>query len=143
MTRFYVTEGVSPNSEQAQRKLREIVIAKGDQLYQRNGGKNIGLTISFDQTNPIQKVDDLAQRLAALAQHVEDGNSGKVSKDLLRDVPEIGFAYLHARELQYSSESDPLFPLGRPDLSEGFASFKKYEDRRDLRALRDGIYKPL
>lgn len=34
MTRFYVTGGRLPKSEQAQRKLREIAVAKGDQLYQ-------------------------------------------------------------------------------------------------------------
>jgi hypothetical protein len=143
MTRFYVTVGASPNSEQAQQRLREIAVAQGDQLYQQNGGKNIGLTVGFDKTHPIQKTVDLAQRFAALAQRVADGNSGKISRDLLRDVPEVGFAYLHACELQYSSEPDPLFPDGQPDLSEGFAAFKEYEDRRDLRALRDGIYKPL
>ena len=143
MTRLYVTEGASPNSEQAQRKVREIAVAKGDQLYQQNGGKNIGLTVSFDKKHPIKKVNDLARRLAALARHLEDGNSGKISRNLLKGVPEIDFAYLHARELQYSSEPDPLFPQGRPDVSEGFAAFKEYEDRRQLRALRDGIYKPL
>ena len=53
---LYVTEGASPNSEQAQRKVREIAVAKGDQLYQQNGGKNIGLTVSFDKKHPIKKV---------------------------------------------------------------------------------------
>jgi hypothetical protein len=58
-------------------------------------------------------------------------------------IPELDLAYLYARQLQYSDEPDEMFPNGPPDPAEGFPAFAEYRNRRNARALRKGIYKPL
>lgn len=143
ITNFYVTEGASPASEQVQGKLRKTAVAEGYRLFQGSGGKNIDLTFSFDKKHPIQNVKDLAKRLAAFGGRVEDGHNGALRKDVFEDIPELDFAYLYTRELQYGDDPDPEFPNGQPDPSEGFTAYAEYANRREARALREGIYKPL
>jgi hypothetical protein len=142
ITNFYLAKGKSPNSEQVQRRRRAAAVAKGHHLYRKDGGENIELAFGFDPWHPIQDADKLAAQIADLARRVEGRDNGKISKDVFEEIPQLGFAYLLARELQYSAEPDPQFPNGQPDPSEG-AAYKEYRNRRQTRALREGIYKPL
>ena len=143
ITNFYVTEGASPASEQVQCKLRKAAVIEGHRLYQESGGENIDLTFSFDKKNPIKNVKALAKKLVALARRVEGGANGAIRKDVFKDIPEVDFAYLYAQELQFSDEPNPKFPNGQPDPSKGFAAYAEYRNRREVRALEAGIYKPL
>src|ERR1017187_8559629 len=143
ITNFYVTEGTSPASEQVQCKLRKTAVAEGHRIYRENGGENIELTFSFHKKHPIQNVNGLAKKLAVLARSVESGGNGALSRDVLEDIPELEFAYLYARELQYSDEPDQQFPDGQPDPSEGYTAYAEYHNRRETRALEEGVYKPL
>ena len=143
ISNFFVVDGASPSSEQVQRRHRQAGVAKAQQLYQRAGGKNIDVTFSFNKEQPIQDVNGLARQLASLARHLENRVNGTIGRDVFEDIPELGFAYLRTRELQYSAEPDPEFPDGPPDASAGFTAFKTYRNRREARALREGIYKPL
>jgi hypothetical protein len=45
--------------------------------------------------------------------------------------------------LQYPDDADPEFPNRQPDLSQNPSEWMKYRNRRDARALQEGIYKPL
>jgi hypothetical protein len=143
MTNFYLTPGTSPASEQVQSNLRRTAVVEGQKLFTTNGGQNVELTFSFDKTKPIQDVRALAGKLAGLGKRVEHGVNGQVRKDVYKDIPELGFVYLYARELQYDDKVDPKYPDGAPDLSEGFGVWADYENRREARALQAGIYKPL
>jgi hypothetical protein len=50
---------------------------------------------------------------------------------------------LYARELVHTPYFDPDFPDGEPDPSEGFTAFSEYRNRREARALREGLFRPL
>ena len=143
ITNFYVTGGTSAASEQVQSKLRKAVVSEGHRIFKDSHGKNIDLTFSFDKAHPIQNVNALAKRLAALGHRVQGGNNGPIRKDVFKDIPELDFVYLYAHELQFGDEPDPKFPNGQPDLSEGFTAWADYRNRREARALQRGVYKPL
>lgn len=143
ITNFYVTGGGSSRSEQVQCKRREDAVSKGQRLYEQSNGKNIELTFGFDKHHPIQDVNALARRIAGLAQRAEGRENGAIRKDVFADIPELAFAHLYARELQYRPQPDPDFPDGEPDSSKGFAAYREYWNRREMRARREGIYRPL
>ena len=143
ITNFYVAEGRSAASEQVQSGLREKAVKGGHRFYKGSGGKNISLTFSFNESCPIQDTSSLAGRLSAFAHKIDDGENGSISRSLFRDILELDFAYLYARELQYSAEPDPEFPNGKPDLSEGYANWARYRNRREARAEQNGVYLPL
>ena len=50
---------------------------------------------------------------------------------------------MYARHLQYASEPDPEFPNGEPDPRVDFKDYCVYHNRRDMRALEGGDYRPL
>jgi len=143
ITNFYTTEGTSSASEQVQSGLRKTAVAEGHRLYSEDGGKNIELTFNFDKRFPIRDVKRLATQLAALARRIENNDNGAVMRNVFQDIRELDFVYLYARELQYTDEPDPAFPNGCPDLSEDSAAWMEYRNRREARALRKGVYKPL
>jgi hypothetical protein len=143
ITRFYVVEGTSSGSEQVQRNRRKAAVSKGQRIYEQSGGTNIMLTLGFDRGHPIRDVDALAEKLVVFAHRLKGRDSGPISKDVYKEIPELDFAYLLASELQYRDEPDSKFPNGQPDPSQDFRGFREYRNRRDERALRDGIYKPL
>jgi hypothetical protein len=143
ITNFYLNDGSSAGSEQVQRKRRESVISMAQSLYAESGGLNIALTFSFDADAPIGDIGGVAKKIAALARVIQGQDNGTVRRDAFRHIPELDFVYFHARELQYSDEPDPQFPNGQPDVSEGFSRFREYSNRREARARRAGIYKPL
>jgi hypothetical protein len=105
-------------------------VAEGQKLFTKNGGQNVDLTFGFDKTHPIQDTRALARKIADLGRRVEHGANWQVRKDVYKDIPELGFVYLYARELQYGDEHDPKFPNGAPDLSEGFTVWADFRNRR-------------
>jgi hypothetical protein len=143
ITNFYVSQGASSSSEQVQSKRRKAVVSEAQGLYLKGGGANIELTFSFNKTRPIKDVSALAEKIAALARHIDTWDNGDVRRDVFKDIPELDFVYLYARVLQYSDEPDPEFPNGQPDPFLDFRGYSEYHNRRDLRAHRAGIYKPL
>jgi len=143
ITNFYVSEGGNPSSEQVQRNHREAVVSRAQSSYTRNGGTNVGITFSFDKDRPIRNVDAVAAKIEALAHKVNRWDNGQIQRDHYKDIPELDFVYLYARELQYSDEPDPMFPNGQPESSKGFSAFADYRNRRDAHAVREGVYKPL
>lgn len=101
------------------------------------------MTFSFDEDQPIRDVHTVAEKIAGLAHCVSTWPNGQIGRDHFDHIPELAFAYLYARELQYSDDPDPNFPKGQPDASEGYKPFAEYRNRRRARALLAGIYKPL
>jgi hypothetical protein len=122
---------------------RRDAVALAQTLYERTGGANIDMTFSFDPDHPIRDIGAVAERIAKLAHLVSAWPNGQIQRHHFEEIPELKFAYLYARQLQYSDEPDPKFPNGQPDASEGFSVFAEYQNRREARALRSGIYKPL
>lgn len=95
ITNFYLMPGSDPNSEQRQEKLRKEIINKSHRLYLKNGGKNIELSFAF---NPIQNRKGLAQKIAALPSTIEQQESGPVSPEIFRHIPEVTFIYINSHE---------------------------------------------
>jgi hypothetical protein len=143
ITNFYASEGENPGSEQVQRIRRKAVVSLAQTLYLKTGGANNVITFGFDKGHPLQDMPGVAAQIAAMAHRIEGLGNGQIRRDHFRDIPELDFVYLYARELQYSDELDPDFPSGQPDASEHFTAFAEYRNRRDARALREGVYKPL
>jgi hypothetical protein len=143
ITNLYVEDGANPASEQVQAKHRRAVVSLAQEIYEKAGGSNIEMTLGFEEDHPIQNVSSVSAKIAALAAHVQSRENGQIWKDEFEHIPELHFAYLYARQLQYDDEPDPKFPNGQPDPSAGFTAFAEYRNRREARALRAGIYKPL
>jgi hypothetical protein len=143
ITNLYVEDGGNPASEQVQARHRRAVVSLAQEIYEGVGGSNIEMTLGFDEDRPIRDVPSVAAKIAALGEQVQSWDNGQIRKDHFEHIPELGFAYLYARQLQHDDEPDPKFPNGQPDPSDGFAAFAEYRNRREARALRAGIYKPL
>ena len=143
MTNFYVTHGALDASEQAQQRPRQFAVSKGQQFYQNQGGKNIELILGFDRRHPIQSITNVAKRLANLARRVERDENGVINRATYKDIPELYYAYLYSRVLQYDDQPDPQFRGGQQDPEKNISAWTEYRNRREARALQRGIYKPL
>ncbi len=142
ITNFYV-EGSSSASEQVQRKRRIAAVSKAQRLYEEATGYTLQLTFSFDKDHPIQDSTKLVAKLVELGRRVQGDDNGEISRSVFEDISELEFAHLHARELVYTLYVDPDFPNGQPGAAEGFTAFATYRNRREARARREGIYRPL
>ncbi len=143
VTNLYVTDGSSPASEQVQRQRRIAAVSKAQRFYEQATGNNFQLTFSFDKAHPIQNSAKLVGNLVELARRVEGKDNGQISKAIFKDIPELEFAYLLARELLYPPYVDQDFPDGEPAASKGFAAVATWRNRREARARREAIYRPL
>jgi hypothetical protein len=144
ITNLYLVDGSDPSSEQVQERRRREAVSRGQEIYEDAGGSNFQLSFSFNKRHPIQDVEAVARKLSDLAQRVEAQENGRIRKSAFSDIPELEFAYLYARELVYPDDyADPDFPNGQPDPSEGFGAFATYRNRREVHALRVGLYRPL
>jgi len=143
ITNFYVADGTSSDSEQVQRNLRESAVERAQRLHVKSGGQNVEITFGFNKANPIQDVKALAQKIAALGRRVEEYDNGQISREDFGDIPELDFVHLYARQLQYENETDREFPNGEPDPRVDFRGYSEYHNRRDIRALERGVYRPL
>ena len=144
ITNFYVDDGSSPQSEQVQARRRIEAVSKAQRVYEADGGKNFQLSFGFNKKNPILDANDLINRLVDLAKSLESSGNGSVKKSLFANIPELEFVHVSARELIYpATYDDPEFPNGPPDISEGFTTWARYQNRREEDALRAGIYGPL
>jgi hypothetical protein len=126
ITNLYVEDGTKLASEQRQSGLRRDAVALAQTLYERTGGPNIEMTFSFDGDHRIRNVGAVAEGIAKLAHRVSAWPNGPIQRHHFAEIPELKFAYLYARQLQYRDEPDPKFPNGQPDPSEGFSVFAEY-----------------
>jgi len=140
---FYLEDGGSPTSEQAQRGRRESAIAQAQKLYVQRTKQNIGVNFSFDKKRPIHDVKALAKRIAEFVGRIDGGENGQVDPGEYKDIPELDFVYLTSRYLKCSSEPDPDYPDGEPDPVLDFRAYCEYQNRQDLRAEREGNWIPL
>lgn len=100
ITNFFLERGELPKSEQVQRKAREAVVSKAQQIYLDNGGKRIVLSFSFDKASPIRDQGKLTKRIAAVAKNIDGLETGSISKNVFKDLPELSFVYLNAKEYE-------------------------------------------
>jgi len=100
ITNFFLESGSFPESEQVQRKAREAVVSKAQQIYLSDGGKRIEFSFSFDKASPIRNRGELAKKVAKVAKDVDKRKTGTISNDFLEDTPELSFAYLNATEYE-------------------------------------------
>jgi len=100
ITNFFLESGALPESEQVQRRAREAVVSKAQQVYLDNGGKRIELSFSFDKASPIRDPKELAKKIATIAKNTDGLKTGAISKDILKEIPEISFVYLNAKEYE-------------------------------------------
>ena len=98
ITNFFLETGALPESEQIQRKAREAVVSKAQQIYLSNTGKRIELSFSFDKASPIRDQGKLAKKIAEVAKDIDGRKTGAVSKDVFKDIPELSFVFLNAKE---------------------------------------------
>jgi hypothetical protein len=100
ITNFFLECGALPESEQVQRKAREAVVSKAQQVYFGNGGKRIEFSFSFDKVSPIRDQGKLAKKIAAVAKNIDGLKTGEISKDVFKDIPELSFIYLNAKDYE-------------------------------------------
>ena len=98
ITNFFLETGALPESEQIQRKAREAVVSKAQQIYLSNTGKRIELSFSFDKASPIRDQGKLAKKIAEVAKDIDGRKTGAVSKDVFKDIRELSFVFLNAKE---------------------------------------------
>lgn len=85
----------------------------------------------------------MAKRLADLARLVENEHNGPIARAVFSHIPELEYACLYARVLQHDDDADPRFPDGEPDVAQGYSRWAEYRNRREARAVKQGVYKPL
>lgn len=100
ITNFFLESGAHPESEQIQKRAREATVSKAQQVYRANGGKRIELSFSFDKTVPIRDQAKLSNRIATLAKNVDALKTGSIRKDAFKNIPELSFVYLNAKEYE-------------------------------------------
>ena len=100
ITNFFLESGALPESEQVQRKAREEVVSEAQQIYLRSGGKRIELSFTFDKTSPIRDQGGLAKKMAALPKRIDELKTWRISKYFLKDIPELSFVSLNAKEYE-------------------------------------------
>ena len=98
ITNFFLEEGSLPESEQSQRKLREKVISAAEQRYQSENGKKFEVSFGFNKTKPIKDQKILIRDIIRLAINIEKLETGQVSIDVFKSIPELSFVYLNAHE---------------------------------------------
>jgi hypothetical protein len=98
ITNFYLEDGTLPESEQVQRRRREEVVSKAQEIYMSGGGKRIEVWFSFDKTHPIQNSRPVAKEIAASIKNIEGHSSGLIERTIFRRIPELSFVYLNATE---------------------------------------------
>ena len=100
ITNFFLESGALPESEQVQRKAREAVVSRAQQVYLANGGRKIELSFSFDEVAPIRDQGKLANRIAAVAKNIDGLKTGSIRKDVFKDISELAFVYLNTEEYE-------------------------------------------
>jgi len=98
ITNFFLESGALSESEQVQRKAREAVVSEAQQIYLANSGKSIELSFSFDKLSPIRDKRILTKKIAAVAKNIDGLKTGAIRKDVFKDIPELSFVYLNAKE---------------------------------------------
>jgi hypothetical protein len=70
---------------------------------------------------------------------VEDRDDGQIDRDVFEDIQELAFAYLSGHELQHGDGPDQKFRDDPP----GASAYPEPSNRREVRTLEGGNYKPL
>jgi hypothetical protein len=100
ITNFFLENGALPESQQVQRKARETVVSKAQQIYLGNGGKGIEVSFSFDKASPIRDQKKLAKKMAELAKDIDRRKTGEISKDAFKNMPELSFVFQNVKEYE-------------------------------------------
>lgn len=144
ITNFYHEDGSTIGSEQRQASRRTSVAALGQEIYRKNGSKNIEVKLNFDKAHPIEDAEEMARKVAEFVASIEDRKTGTVPRHLHGHIPELDSLYVITRLLQYRDDYfDPEFPNGQPDPEAGFTTFERYWNRREAQAIREANYTPL
>jgi len=98
ITNFFLEEGSLPESEQVQRKLREIVITTAQESYQSKNGKKFELSFGFNKANPIRDQKNLVKNIVQFAESIENNGSGRVLTKYFEMIPELSFVYRNTNE---------------------------------------------
>ncbi len=98
ITRFFLENGTLAESEQRQRNLRESVVSVAQQIYLVNGGKKIELSFSFNKLSPIREKKKLTKKITQVVENIDELETGMILKDVYKDIPELSFVYLNAKE---------------------------------------------
>jgi len=100
ITNFFLEDGALAESEQVQRNARETVVSNAQKVYLVNCGKRIQLSFSFDKASPIKNQGKLVNKLVELARKIDGQKTGKVSRNLFMEIPEVSFVYLDSKEYE-------------------------------------------
>ena len=100
MTQFFLDKGELPESEQVQSKARNAVVSQAQRIYQAEGGKGIELSFGFDKEQPIRDQRELAKKIAEVARTIDEWETGAISKEMFKNMPEVSSIFLNAREYE-------------------------------------------
>jgi len=135
VTSFFLEEGSLPQSEQAQRKLREKVVSQAERIFRAAHGKKIEITFAFDKAGPTRDWKNLVKAIVELANEIQGSNTGVVEKDVYKAIPELSYVYLNAQEYD-----DPKWRLVH-DYDGGIMSGDRLLNIVRTKELRAGKYK--
>ena len=97
MTNFFLEEGSLPQSEQAQRKLRNKVVLEAQKGFFAGDQRGLEITFGFNKDNPIRDRKGLIKAIVKLANEIRGWKTGVVSKDVFKAIPELDYMYLNAQ----------------------------------------------
>ncbi len=100
ITNFFLEDGALPQSEQIQRRAREAVVSKAQEIYRSKRERRVEIWFSFDKASPIRDQSKVATRIAELAMRIDGQKTGIIWKDEFEDIPELSLVYLNAIEYE-------------------------------------------
>lgn len=100
ITNFFLVDGELSESEQVQGKARQKVVSEAQQIYLASGGRRIELSFGFEKTHSIRNQGELAKKIAKLPERIDRLETGAISQELFKDIPELSFVFLNAREYE-------------------------------------------
>lgn len=89
VTRFFLQDGYVAENEQKQEKIRQNVLQEAQRQFVDQGGKPIEISFPFNLAKPIGQTNKFVKKLVELAKRVEALDTGKVSRHVYEDLPEL------------------------------------------------------
>lgn len=93
ITNLYLESGDKPDSEQIQRRRRIMVLKRAQELFVAAGGPKTELSVGFNPSFPINKVEPVSVALSNLGQKMIGQPTQQVAKHDYKHIPELSFIY--------------------------------------------------
>ena len=93
ITNLYLEGGNQPESEQVQRRRRNLVLKRAQELFVGAGGPNTELSVGFNPSCPIMEIEPVAVALSGLGRKMIGLPTQQVARQYYENIPELSFVY--------------------------------------------------